>query len=274
MKFQLLVNDAATEPWAAEHGLSLLLETNGEAILFDTGAGDALSPNARRAKIDGEKIEKIIISHGHYDHTGGLPTALSLAPNALLYYAPGILRRRFNLAPEKPPREISIPAAARAAFDGLDESRRHEIGRFTQIGPGLFLTGPIPRQSGETTGGPFFLDADRTMPDEIADEQALLAADAKNRGVLIQGCSHAGILNTVTCCRVNRPDVSIKTIVGGLHLQSAPVERLEAAVEFLQDAGVTRLVLMHCTGENAVDYFQKNFRGEVETVRAGESVEC
>ena len=272
MRIRILVDDAAREPWRAEHGLSLLIQTGGETLLFDTGAGAALEPNFRRAKADGGEITRILLSHGHYDHTGGLPTALSLAPDAELFFAPGIDRRRFHLPADAPMREISMPESSRSAFAMIPPHKKREIGAWTQIAPQLFLTGPIPRISGETTGGAFFLDANGTEPDVIADEQALLWVDANRVGTLIQGCCHAGILNTAEFCRTNLPDVSLHTILGGLHLASASEERLAQTADYLNAHHVRRLVLLHCTGANAVGYFQRHFHGEVQTVTAGEVV--
>jgi 7,8-dihydropterin-6-yl-methyl-4-(beta-D-ribofuranosyl)aminobenzene 5'-phosphate synthase len=106
------------------------------------------------------------------------------------------------------------------------------------------------------------------MPNLIPDEQTLLLSS----GVLITGCCHAGIINTVEACRKARPDIAIRTIVGGLHLRHASEERLERTAAFLASLNLERLILMHCTGENAVEYFRSRLTCEVATLPAGHRI--
>lgn len=124
------------------------------------------------------------------------------------------------------------------------------------------------RQKGEDCGGHFFSDEACTKPNPIPEEQALLLAS----GVLITGCCHAGIINTVETCRKTRPDVAIRTIVGGLHLRHASEERLERTAAYLASLGLERLILMHCTGENAAEYLRSRLACEIATLPAGRSV--
>ena len=106
------------------------------------------------------------------------------------------------------------------------------------------------------------------MPNLIPEEQVLLL----NSGVLITGCCHAGIINTVEACRKARPDIAIRTIVGGLHLRHAGVERLERTAAYLASLELERLVLMNCTGENATEYLRSRLACEVATLPVGRSV--
>ena len=106
------------------------------------------------------------------------------------------------------------------------------------------------------------------MPNLIPEEQAFLLAS----GVLITGCCHAGIINTVEACRKARPDVAIRTIIGGLHLRHASEERLERTAAFLASLNLERLILMHCTGENAVEYLRSPLSCEVAALPVGRSV--
>ena len=103
------------------------------------------------------------------------------------------------------------------------------------------------------------------MPNLIPEEQALLLAS----GVLITGCCHAGIINTVEACRKARPDIAIRTIVGGLHLRHAGEERLERTAAFLTSPELERLILMHCTGENAADYLRSRLTCEIAALPVG-----
>ncbi len=259
-----LVDTLAEAGYMPEFGLSLFLEANGRRILFDTGAGEALVPNVARMGIDLASVTDIILSHGHYDHTGGL-ARLDPPPQTPVYVGRGIAEPCWSLHDDGTKHRITMPPESQSV---LAKCRVRVIDAFTEIYPGIFLTGPIPRESGEDCGGHFFSDEACTMPNLIPDEQALLLAS----GELITGCCHAGIINTVKACRKACPDIAIRTIIGGLHLRHASEERLERSAAFLASLNLERLILMHCTGENAVEYLRSRLACEVATLPVGRSV--
>ena len=232
--------------------------------MFDTGAGEALVPNAVRMGIDLNSVTDIILSHGHYDHTGGL-AKLAPQPQIQVYVGRGIVKPCWSLHDDGTKHGITMPTKSQSV---LNKYRVHEINAFTEIHPGIFLTGPIPRESGEDCGGHFFSDEASTMPNLIPEEQALLLAS----GQLITGCCHAGIINTVEACRRARPNIAIRTVIGGLHLRHANEDRLERTASYLASLNLERLVLMHCTGENAVEYLRSRLSCEVATLPVGHSM--
>ena len=264
MTIHCLVDTLANPGYMSEFGLSLFIEANGRIILFDTGAGEALIPNAARMGLDLDSATDIALSHGHYDHTGGF-AKLDPPPQAPVYVGRGIAEPCWSLHDDGTKHEIAMPIESQIALS-MFEAR--EVSSFTEIYPGMFLTGPIPRASGEDCGGHFFSDEACTMPNLIPEEQALLLSS----GVLITGCCHAGIINTIEVCRKTRPDIAIRTIVGGLHLRHASEERLERTASYLASLGLERLVLMHCTGENAVEYLSSRLNCEVATLPVGQSL--
>jgi len=259
-----IVDTLAETGYMPEFGLSLFIEASGRRILFDTGAGEALIPNAARMELDLNSITDIILSHGHYDHTGGF-AELDPPPQTPVYVGRGIMEPCWSLHDDGTKHRITMPTESQAVLSRCDV---YEIKAFTEIYPGIFLTGPIPRASGEDCGGHFFSDDACTMPNLIPEEQAFLLAS----GVLITGCCHAGIINTVEACRKARPDIAIRTIIGGLHLRHASEERLERSAAFLASLNLERLILMHCTGENAVEYLRSRLACEVATLPVGRSV--
>lgn len=246
MKITLLVDKQLGSELQSEFGLALLLENDSRTFLFDTGAESALLANAGKLNIPVEKFNKVILSHGHYDHTGGLA---NLAPE-VIYCCKNIEQSHYSYHGIDDIHDIAMPDAARMV---LKKSSIEYVEKFTEIAPGWFLTGPIPRISNEDCGGKFFHDYACTLPDTVNDEQALLTAD----GILISGCCHAGVINTMLYCQQCRPDIKINTVVGGLHLRTASIERLQQTADFFRQSEVKKLVLMHCTGSNAIEELQK-----------------
>lgn len=236
-KISVVVDNNVPEPLRREHGLSLAVEYRGKKILFDTGAGEALLPNLASVGFSPDDFSGIVLSHGHYDHTGGLK---NLSPGTL-YHAPGVHKTRFSFHSDGSVHNISMPEESVRVFE---KCNRREITLFGKIEDGIYLTGPIPRCSGEDCGGKFFHDKDGVVVDTIEDEQAMLL----ECGILVQGCCHAGIINTLEYCRECCPEVKIHTVIGGLHLLHATRERLMQTSRALSRFGIRKLVPLHCSG--------------------------
>lgn len=261
MKITLLVDSVASGAFAAEFGLSLLLERDGRTILFDTGAGAALVPNLNLLGLSADRIQEVVLSHGHYDHTGGLA---HLKPQKI-WCVPGSDLSHFSCHADGSIHDISMPENSVAV---LKQSKAVYIRSFAEIADGIWLTGAIPRVSGEDCGGNFFREVQCRTGDTVPEEQALLTAE----GTLISGCCHAGIINTLQYCREQHPEIPVRTIVGGLHLRHASAERLEKTAEFLRQTEIQEMYLFHCTGDNAVAELQKYLPGcKISSPVVGES---
>ena len=146
--------------------------------------------------------------------------------------------------------QITMPEAAQKV---LNAAPIQWIEDFQAISENIFLTGPIPRVSGENCGGDFYHDEQCCCRDEISEETALLSRD----GILITGCCHAGIINTLLFCRECHPEIKIRKVIGGLHLLHADRERLSKTADFLRKSEIRELYLLHCTGESAIDYLRR-----------------
>ena len=261
MKITVAVDNRDNPPFLAEFGLALVLDTGSGRFLFDTGAGQALTANLDRLGIAAGSIRKVILSHGHYDHTGGLA---GLHPEEI-WCCREIRSGHYSLHADKTLHRIAMPDAARSV---LEQARIRWVDTFQEFAPGLYLTGPIPRRSGEDCGGSFFHDESCCIPDCVPEEQALLTAS----GILITGCCHAGIINTVRYCAEIHPEISIHTVIGGLHLRNADEERLKRTADFFRESGIRELFLMHCTGDAAVDYLRTALTGcRISSPLPGES---
>ena len=244
----LVENTARGQGFCAEHGLSFWIETSSCRVLFDTGqTPDVLFHNAEFLGIDPAEADVVVLSHGHYDHTGGLEEVLGRARRPRLMLHPDALIQRYTRRPDGTTPEIGIRG-------GLTEAvlrRRAEIvwtEQPTEIADGLMVTGNVPRATGyEDTGGDFYLDEACERPDPIADDQAVFF-DTADGTVVLLGCAHAGVINTLEHIRRQTGGRPIYTVIGGMHLVHASSERLQRTVDALRSLGVRLLAPGHCTG--------------------------
>jgi 7,8-dihydropterin-6-yl-methyl-4-(beta-D-ribofuranosyl)aminobenzene 5'-phosphate synthase len=183
-----------------EHGLAFWIDTGAHRVLFDTGQGLALPNNARRLGIDLATADAIVISHGHYDHVGGLAHALAAAPVAVLHLHPAATEAKFSGSGgpgSAPGRRLSLPILEEETFRTPDRRVITDIAPH-EVVPGVRTTGEIPRCNDfEDTGGPFYLDAELTRPDPLRDEQSLYLTTAEGIVLLcgLRSCrrdQHAG----------------------------------------------------------------------------------
>ena len=241
-----------------EHGLAYWIDTGTHRVLFDTGQGLALLNNAAVLGIDLAQADAIVLSHGHFDHVGGLEAALAVARQAALYLHPRAVEHKFTGTNPATARRISVPFVETEEF--LHDERRVYAGRVpVEVVPGIWATGEIPRLNDyEDTGGPFFLDPALTFPDPLLDDQALFF-NTRDGLVVVLGCAHAGVINTLAhVSRLTGRD-SIHTVLGGMHLESASPRRLEQTFSALRRFDIQRLGPAHCTGWQAIARFQQEF---------------
>ncbi|MBL7215193.1 MAG: iron-sulfur cluster assembly scaffold protein [Phycisphaerae bacterium] len=263
-----LVNNIMPAPLLAEHGLSFWIEYGGKNILFDTGQTDALVKNAELLDIDLSKTDAIILSHGHYDHTGGLEAVLKLAPNAIVYLHPDAPKLRYSCPPQKPPKDISMPpTACRKIAESVTKGNVIYTARPESIYPGVTVTGTIPRTTSyEDTGGSFFLDKKSQAPDQLNDDQALTIFTAKGL-VVIVGCSHAGIVNTLEYIKTLTQE-PIYAVLGGTHLRAASKERLKKTFEAIKKYELKLIAPCHCSGSDVIKEFKNRFSNAFLDIQA------
>ena len=270
IELTLLVDNEALEGLVIEHGFAAWITVGNEHILYDTGAGGALLANAASLGVDLSQASVLVLSHGHYDHTGGVADFLAINPTVELYVAQSASVTRYSCHPDTSPRAIGMNSHNQDALQNLPELRLHELRAPMRLMDGVGLTGPIPRHClFEDTGGPFFLDAFKQDIDLIEDDQALWFETAGGL-VIALGCCHAGIVNTVDYIRNISGIAQVRGIVGGLHLLNASSFRLENTLRALKDWHLEFLVPCHCTGADTMKKLREVLGSEVvRSARAG-----
>lgn len=264
MKIIVLLENTSRDPsLVCEHGLSLYLEAGGHRVLFDMGQSAAFAANAEALGVDLTAVEAAVLSHGHYDHGGGLSTFLSLNATAPVYLSPFAFEPHFNgkgayigLDGALAPSPRLIPAA-----DGLD---LFGDGVFT-LYAGESLPCPHPVDSAGLTVG----EGADNRPEDFRHEQYLLVREG-GRAVLFSGCSHRGILNI---CRHFVPDLC----VGGFHFKHLDPDGegravLDAAADELL-ALPTHYCTLHCTGEAAYRYLSAPMGSRLVYLSTGDTLE-
>lgn len=264
----------------AEHGLSVLIEAEGRRILFDTGQSGVYLHNARKLKADLNGLDGIVLSHGHYDHTGGLSL---FPPDALppVFVRKEAFEEKLTGRPERGSlREIGIPwrerasegektaeKAAERAEEGDGFARRlresgllHLTGEKEEIFPGIWVIGKIravvPQ---EPLPDRFFVRREgRLEPDYMEDEQLLVVRTPEGLAVFA-GCAHLGILNCMERVKEAFAGERFRLLLAGMHLRGCSEERLAASIDGLRRLGLSGIIPLHCTGIEAIARMREAF---------------
>jgi 7,8-dihydropterin-6-yl-methyl-4-(beta-D-ribofuranosyl)aminobenzene 5'-phosphate synthase len=237
-----------------EWGFAALVEADAHRVLVDTGARpDTVLENARELGVDLSDVKEVVLTHNHSDHVGGLltlrrafmknnPSALSVA-----HVARGIFYSRPSKDGEENPM-IEIKKEYEATGGHFVE---HE--QSTELFPGAWLSGPVPRvypeRNWSVTGK--VQTPSGLVEDTIPEDQSFVLNTAKGL-IVVSGCGHAGIVNTLTFAGKQFPDVPVYALIGGFHLFPATDTQLEWTADKLKEFKTTYLIGAHCTGVESV----------------------
>jgi len=256
VKITVLVTNLGGDPYEGdgEWGYSALVEVDGHKILYDTGSSaDLVLRNAKALKIDLSDVEDVVLSHNHFDHVGGLMALrreLSKAnPRAMsrVHVGAGIFEPRWSESGEDHNGLRLIRAeylATGGAFVVHDKP--------TELFPGVWLTGPVPRANNEKNWTPgLSLDTPQGRREDNVPEDSALIFNTSQGMIILSGCAHAGIVNIAEYARGIVGAKPIVAVIGGLHLFSASDQALAWTGAKLKTYGVLSLLAGHCTGIEA-----------------------
>ena len=255
IKITILTENVAGGRFLAEHGLSYLIEIDGEKILFDTGHSDVFLKNAKRLGIDIQnEVEKVILSHGHWDHGDGL----QFIENKSLIAHPTSFIKRFRKADNSTVGLLLSRDEIKNKFN-LTESEKP-----VKITDNLIFLGEIPRENDfESQTTTFVTEAGE--PDFIPDDSAL-AAIINNELLIITGCSHSGICNICEHAKTVTGIENISAVIGGFHLKLQNKQTTKT-IEYFKRNKISRVLPSHCTELPALAAFYDSFK--IEQIKTG-----
>jgi 7,8-dihydropterin-6-yl-methyl-4-(beta-D-ribofuranosyl)aminobenzene 5'-phosphate synthase len=254
-------NTSSQRDILGEWGWSLLVRFGERAVLLDTGAGASTLHNARALGQDLSAVEAVVLSHGHYDHTGGLlPLLAAIRRDRLPVYAhPAAWGAKYSRSRK----------SGRYRFVGIPW-RREEAERLgasfmladqpIRLTEDIMASGPVPMENDlEMVADTLFLrEGEGYVPDGVEDDQALFLKTDLGLIVLL-GCAHRGVLNTLALARRITGIDKVYLVLGGTHLVSADEGQVERTVAGLRQAGVDWLGVSHCTGSRAAVRLAREF---------------
>lgn len=251
----------------AEHGLSLYIEENGKKYLFDTGQSGVFLKNADELGVDLGTLDGIILSHGHYDHCGGLAEYAKRYRLPRIYVRKEAFEKKYHQKGQNC-RKIGIP---------WEEELIREQAVFTkeweELSENIFVLGKIPHKNEfESIAEGMLVERNgKRLPDQFTDEQMLVIRNEQGLNIFL-GCSHAGVINALSYVEEKFPDEHIHILLAGMHLSQAEPKLLQRTLDELEKREIDMIMPVHCTGIPAIMAIKSRFGDRCRMVHAGERI--
>jgi 7,8-dihydropterin-6-yl-methyl-4-(beta-D-ribofuranosyl)aminobenzene 5'-phosphate synthase len=260
IRITTLSENTANYGFLAEWGLSILVEVDGMRILMDTGLSLTAVHNAQLMGIDLSKIDRIVLSHGHVDHTGGLREILRIKKKVEVIAHPAIWDSKYTRRDgQKEGQYIGIPYSR----EELESQGAHfELTKEpVHISEHTMTTGEIQMLlEYEAVENNLFVKKDGILHQDLLADDLALIIDSEFGLVVVLGCAHRGIVNTLRHAKNLTGKNLVYAVIGGTHLIRASEERIEKTIADLRAFGVQRLGVSHCTGFRASARLAQEFQ--------------
>jgi 7,8-dihydropterin-6-yl-methyl-4-(beta-D-ribofuranosyl)aminobenzene 5'-phosphate synthase len=236
----------------AEWGLSILVETGDANILLDTGQTISVGHNAKKLGIDLRKVDNIVLSHGHADHTGGLMDVLGLMGKKIEIVAhPDVVDAKYSGKQEDKRKNVALPFSLQQMEKlGANFKLSKQPVKLT---PDIMTTGEVPMFTDFEQIDPdrfFVKEGSAWYPDELNDDLALII-NTRPGLIVVLGCGHHGMINTLCHAQLLTGRKEIRMVIGGCHLINSTTERVYRTIAALKELDVQKVGVSHCTGLEA-----------------------
>ncbi len=273
IKFTFLIENKTDHPGVvAEHGLSVYIEACGKKILFDAGATDLLMQNAEFMKIDLSEVDFSVISHGHYDHTGGYPAFCKVNDKASIYLHKEAFRRSFGYEPDGTLEKVTTGIRwTDEEVDAMKERLKFTDGP-VYVDENICITGTVPFADGFTSTENFYFrdETGELIVDDMAHEQCLVIRQPEGL-YIFSGCSHRGAIAALRAGKNMFPGERVAAFVAGMHLfNSSDAERAQV-VEEIAAENLDLVMPVHCTGIKAICDLKTKLGDKCVAATAGDS---
>lgn len=276
----LIENTSASDKLFSEHGLSFYIEHMGYKIIFDTGASDRFAKNAQRMLVNISKLDAAVISHNHFDHTGGLDTLFKYCPKVKVFAKEAVLGDFVK--------QVGIFKFSISESKSYFDKTKHNFvlfKNFQKVTEGVFLlSNEVFDESFSCTDKSLLMKSDnKYVVDDFSHELFMVVFPTNKTEdgcVIISSCSHSGIINIIKTVRLNWPDVIILGVVGGFHFMGKTAKQLGVSNEYIEitaDAitklNIGQIYTCHCTGEKGYEKLKQHLNDQIQYLQTGEELE-
>lgn len=256
----------------SEHGLSFYIQADDINILFDTGQSGSFVENADKLNVDLKKIDYVVLSHGHYDHTGGFKRLVKEKENSFqLITGEKFFNNKYKYD------GIKYTCIGNSFDEKYLEENKISIKYINEdtfnISDNISVASNFERKTDfEKIKDRFIIKVDNNYKKDDFSDEIVLAVKLQQGLLVVLGCSHVGIVNILETL-IERTDMPIYGIIGGTHLVEADDFRVDETIKYLREKDIKLIGVSHCTGEKAVEKLKDNFKDRFLEVNTGEIIE-